>query len=114
MRFLLVDDYPAGHRLMREILAGPGHEFLEADTGAQAVAAFALHHPDWVLTDLDMPEMDGLEATGAIRDRDPAARIVIVTQHDDDNLRDAARTAGARAFLPKDHLLELPELLTAS
>jgi two-component system response regulator DegU len=114
MKYLLVDDYPAARGLLRDILTGPDTSFIEAANGCEAVAAFAAHHPDWVVMDIEMPEMDGLQATREIRDRHPNARVVIVTQNDADEMRGLAESAGASAFLSKDDLLSLPHLLTIS
>ncbi len=112
MTYLLVDDYPAVRRLMRDIINGPTSVFVEAENGAKAVEEYAAHHPDWVVMDIEMPEMDGLQATRAIRSQDPQARIVIVTQNDEEEIRLLAKSAGARAFLPKDDILSLPDLLS--
>jgi DNA-binding NarL/FixJ family response regulator len=55
--------------------------------------------------------MDGIAATRAIRRLDPAACIIIVTEHGDEAHRLAATAAGAHAFLMKENLLELPGML---
>ncbi len=114
MTYLLVDDYPPARRLMRALINGPDTTFLEAENGAQAVEAYATHHPDWVVMDIEMPEMDGLQATRAIRSQDPDARVVIVTLNDVEEMRLLAESAGARGLLAKDDILSLPELLIPS
>ncbi|BCX47119.1 response regulator [Haloferula helveola] len=111
MTYLLVDDYAAARRLVRDLLEGPDVVIHEAENGIEAVASFASHRPDWVVMDIDMPEMDGLAATREIRRREPCASVAIVTQHDSDDMRMAAADAGAKHFLTKDRLLDLPDLL---
>ncbi len=67
MTYLLVDDYPPARHLMRDLINGPASTFVEAENGVQAVEEYATHQPDWVVMDIEMPEMDGLEATAMIR-----------------------------------------------
>ena len=71
------------------------------------------HTPDWVLMDWEM-RTDGLTATRRIIKAHPQARILIVTKHDDDKLRNAAIEAGARGFVLKDDLLALGAFLQES
>ncbi len=74
----------------------------EAANGKEAVAAFRIHHPDIVLMDLVMPEMNGHEATASIRRDFPNARILVLTTfHGDADIHHALR-AGARGYLLKD------------
>ncbi len=83
----------------------------ECADGASAVALYGSVHPDVVLMDLQMPGVDGLTAARAIRESDPGARIVVVTDHGDAVSRAAAIEAGASGFVPKQDLLALPALL---
>ncbi|MGH9838430.1 MAG: response regulator [Blastocatellia bacterium] len=85
--------------------------FTECSDGVQALDAYRQHHPDWVLMDIKMKEMDGLAATRQIKAAFPQARIVIVTGYDDARLREAARSAGACAYVHKENLLELRQIL---
>lgn len=84
---------------------------LEATDGAQAVRIYAEQQPDWVMMDIQMRPVGGLEATRAIRERFPAARIVMVTHYDDPALRAEAAQAGACAYVLKDNLAALTRLL---
>src|SRR5688500_1498816 len=81
IRVLLADDHPIVRRGLRAVLASdPGIEVVaEAENGEQAVAAAARHKPDVILMDLVMPEMAGVEAIRAIRDHDPASRVLVIT-----------------------------------
>jgi CheY-like chemotaxis protein len=64
---LLAEDHPTNQRVVQLILGGQGAEVVTADDGAQAVAAFEADAFDVVLMDMQMPVMDGLTATRAIR-----------------------------------------------
>lgn len=74
----------------------------EADDGAEAVRLVGLHHPDVVLMDVRMPNMDGIEATGRITEQWPDARVVMLTTFDIDDYVYSALRAGASGFLLKD------------
>lgn len=98
--------------MIRSLVADFDRDVCECEDGADAFAAFEAHRPDWVLMDLAMRRMNGLDATRRIVDAFPDAKIVIVTNHDDDELRRKARDAGARAYVVKDNLINLPSLLS--
>ena len=83
-----------------------------AGDGGEAIALCATERPDWVLMDVRMKPIDGLRATAAIKARFPETRIAIVTQYDDAELRAEAARAGARAYVLKENLHELPAILT--
>jgi two-component system NarL family response regulator len=103
-RVLVVDD----HSLLRTGVANiinqePGLEVVaEASNGREAIDAFLIHHPDVVLMDLRMPEMEGVEAVKRIREIDPQARVVVLTTYDADEDIARALQAGAKAYILKD------------
>jgi DNA-binding NarL/FixJ family response regulator len=74
----------------------------EASNGLEAVAQAARHHPDVILMDIRMPELDGLEATRRILKADPSARVLILTTFDLDEYVYEALRAGASGFVLKD------------
>ena len=74
----------------------------EAKTGAQAMELWQASRPDVTLTDLRMPEMDGVSLVSAIHAIDPKARILILTTYDGDEDIYRALSAGAKAYLLKD------------
>ncbi|HYJ46513.1 MAG TPA: response regulator transcription factor [Pyrinomonadaceae bacterium] len=111
MKFLIVDDDERIRRMIKRIVMDDSAVFCECCDGAQARASYREHRPDWVLMDLTMPELDGLTATRQIRTDDPSARVVIVTAHDSQALREEARDAGACGYVLKESLLELSEII---
>jgi CheY-like chemotaxis protein len=109
---LIVDDNPEMRLLIRSIVGKVSADVVECDDGSEALPAYIAHRPEWVLMDVEMTGMDGIQATRAITARFPDARIIIVTQHTDAGTRGAAAAAGATGFVSKDNLIELRALLT--
>jgi DNA-binding NarL/FixJ family response regulator len=103
-RVLVVDD----HALFRTGVANiinqePDlHVVAEAGNGADAVAAYEQHRPDVTLLDLRMPVMEGVEAVRRIRERDPQAKVIVLTTYDTDEDISRALRAGAKAYVLKD------------
>ena len=98
-------------REIRLFVSDLAEEIGECSDGAAALAAYAAHRPDWVLMDIMMAEVDGLTATRQIKAAHPEARIMILTGHDDADLRAAARSAGACEYVTKENLLEVRRIL---
>jgi DNA-binding NarL/FixJ family response regulator len=103
IRVLTVDD----HALLRDGIAALIEsqadmvQVAEAGNGREALELFRIHRPDVTLMDLQMPEMSGIDAIGAIRAEFPQARIVVLTTHAGDVQVSRALKAGARAYLLK-------------
>src|SRR5215471_14419601 len=76
----------------------------EASNGREALVLFRKYQPDITLMDLQMPEMNGIDAIGAIRGEFPEARIIVLTTHPGDVQVSRALQAGARAYLLKGML----------
>lgn len=111
---LLVEDNAAMRALIRSLVEEVTPAVRECETGAGAVAAYGDIRPDWVLMDIEMAGVDGIAATRAIRELDPEARVIMVTAHGEEEYRQAAAAAGARGFVLKENLLELPALLASA
>ena len=111
MRLLIVEDSAEVRGLIKRALAGLGAEFVECADGAAAITAYAAERPDFVLMDIEMPIMDGITATRQIIAADSSARVIILTNHDQQSLREAAGAAGACGYALKENLLALRELI---
>ena len=104
IRVLIVDDHPVVRDGLRGLFAGDaGFEVVgEAENGRDAVSRTEAFHPDVVLMDLRMPELDGVEATREIVARGLKARVLIVTTYDTEADVLPAIEAGATGYLLKD------------
>ena len=114
LKILIVDDHAAMRRTVRQLFDEQDVTFLEAATGEEAAQRFATEHPDWVVMDLRMPGMGGLKATAAIRQLDPQARVVIISQFHHPETAEQARQAGAVEFVNKEDLHQLPQIIRQS
>ena len=108
---LIVDDNAEMRRLMRQVAAEPNDLVIECADGDEVMEAYAEHHPDWVVMDVEMKRVDGLTATSILTRRYPEAKVVIVTKYTDDETRRAAKESGALFFLGKDEIFLLPRFI---
>lgn len=112
MMLLIVDDNKQVRRMLRNLVEDLDTEFCECEDGKQALSIYHKIQPDWVLMDVHMKEMDGLTATRQIKTAYPKAKVIILTNYADDKTCQAAKDAGASAFVPKENLYELREIIT--
>ena len=113
IRILTVDDHPLLRKGIAALVnAEPDLKLIaEASNGKEALEAFRSHRPDITLMDLQMPEMDGLEAVEAIRREFPEARIIVLTTYSGDTQVLRALKGGARGYMLKGNVHK--ELLDA-
>jgi CheY-like chemotaxis protein len=102
---LVVDDSPIDRVLVEGLLRkDPRMKVRQASSGASALAAIGEDEPDIVVTDLQMPEMDGLQLVTATRIHFPKVPVVLITAHGSEELAVRALEQGAASYVPKSQL----------
>src|SRR5678816_3057138 len=106
IRIMTVDDHPVLRQGIAALISDQPDMTLvaEATNGREAIQQFRAHRPDVTLMDLQMPEMNGLDAMIAIRGEFAEARIIVLTTYTGDVQARRALQAGARAYLLKNSL----------
>jgi two-component system cell cycle response regulator DivK len=102
-KILVVEDQEDNRRIVRDLLAHAGYEVIEVDDGQQALRAAATHRPDVILMDIQLPLLDGYEATRRIK-ADPDLKhipIIVVTSYALSGDETKARAAGCDAYVAK-------------
>ena len=110
---LFVDDEPSilGIYEMLQPLLGDDFSVATAGDGASALRLIDAQPPSVIVSDLTMPQMNGIAATREIIAEFPEANICMVTAFDDEEIREEALAAGAAGFVVKDNLFELEAVL---
>jgi two-component system invasion response regulator UvrY len=111
MKILIVDDHPIVRAGLRRLIATkPETEILEAVDAKAALSVFRDQHPALVIVDLNLPGVGGLEVIGRLKTADSAARILVLSMHDDPIHVTRALQAGAAGYVsknaPPDEILE--------
>jgi len=119
-KILVVEDTEDNRQILRDLLGMAGYEMIEANDGAEGVNQATQHKPDLILMDIQMPVMDGYEATRRIKANPElkAIPIVAVTSYALSGDEDKAREAGcdgyiAKPFSPRQMLAKVREVLGA-
>ena len=119
-KILVVEDTEDNRQILRDLLSMAGYDIVEAYDGAEGVANAAEHKPDLILMDIQMPMMDGYEATRRIK-ADPALKSIPViadTSYALSGDEEKTRAAGcdgyiAKPFSPRQMLAKVREVLGA-
>ena len=112
-KILIVDDHEVVRDGLRNILTSLDNISIagEAGNGEDAVKMYSSLKPDLVIMDISMPGMNGIEATRVIKEKDPDARILILTMHDNQEYLNQIIRSGAKGFILKN--TDKEELLDA-
>jgi two-component system invasion response regulator UvrY len=119
IRLLLVDDHPVVRAGYQRLLQQDGDMVVvaQADRVDDACALFAQHAPDLTITDLAMPGSGGMELIRRLRERTPAARVLVFSMHDSELLVGRALALGARGYVTKrsnpDNLVQAVRAIAA-
>jgi DNA-binding NarL/FixJ family response regulator len=112
---LIVEDHDGMRVALHDWLSAnlPGCRLLEATSGEEAIALARERAPDLVLIDINLPWMNGIEATRHIKRAVPQTQVVVLTIHEDTDYQAGAQAAGAAAYVPKRNMhVELLPTLT--
>jgi DNA-binding NarL/FixJ family response regulator len=106
IRILVVDDHPVVRAGIEALMNGHADMVVvaQASNGREAIQHFRTHHPDVTLMDIQMPEMNGLDALMAIRNESPEAQVIMLTTYGGDAQVMRAIKAGAQGYLLKNAL----------
>ncbi len=100
-KILIVDDAKFALAMLSKIVSESGHEIITASNGREGLARTVKDRPDVILTDLLMPEMDGLEFIAALRDEGIEVPVVVITANIQETVRQRCVEAGVVAFINK-------------
>lgn len=100
-RVLVIDDEASMRFTLEAVLGDSGYEVETADGGAAGIAAFEARGADVVITDLAMPDVDGMQVLATMRVQDPGVPVMMLTAHGSERVAVAAMKAGAFDYLPK-------------
>jgi DNA-binding NtrC family response regulator len=101
---LVIDDEPSIADALRLILEDKGYAVVLAMNGSRGVEQTICHRIDLTITDLQLPDMSGLDVLSAIRERDPHSPVIIITAHGSEEVNAEAARRGAFAVLSKPFL----------
>jgi CheY-like chemotaxis protein len=107
MRILIVEDNSEMRKTIRRFIASSDDKVKECEDGIDALETYKTFQPDWVLMDYEMKYKDGIKATSEIINADPNAKIILISQYNDQEIIDSAIRSGALKFIPKTTVWEL-------
>lgn len=111
MKYLIVDDSKRFRIFIKDFILKESDDCIELDDGLHVVITYESYQPDWVLMDIKMKALNGLEATKNLIMKFPKAKVVLVSNHCDLLFREKAKEYGALALVGKENLFELDEIL---
>lgn len=113
-KILIVDDSSIMRKMIRQTLMDENHTIVgEAKNGKDAVAVYKALRPDIVTMDITMREMDGFEAAKEILSYDPDARIIFLSNLDEDKYSQDAQKIGAKGYVNKHNAKAVVDLINS-
>lgn len=108
IKVLVVDDHPVVRKGLVHMIAEDSQLLVvgEASNGGEALAFILSSEVDVIVSDIDMPQMDGLQLAKSVRNNKPEMGIVLLTMHEDEDLFRAALEHGIQAYLLKDEVID--------
>jgi two-component system cell cycle response regulator DivK len=102
-RILVVEDQEDNRKILRDLLTSADFEVIEAEDGETGLAAAAAHRPDLILMDVQLPGLDGYEATRRLKADATlnAIPVIAITAYELNEAEDKARAAGCDAYMAK-------------
>jgi DNA-binding NarL/FixJ family response regulator len=113
MNILVVDQNRQMRQAIKSLLADIADNIYECNDEEEAIACSFEYKPDWVLTEVKIEEGNVLESVKQLESTFSQARIMVITNYDDNYSREAARKSGASAYITKDNLIEARCILSA-
>jgi two-component system response regulator YesN len=111
LKLLIVDDNEMMRSVITKIVMGMADEVHECSNSVEALGEYGIFMPDWVLMDATMESMDGITTTELIRQFYPNAKVMLIGQDNNPNVREKAQQAGATAFIAQDKLSDIPNVI---
>jgi DNA-binding NarL/FixJ family response regulator len=111
MKVLVLAEAASLRRLIRHIVSGVTDKIWECESSESLPAQYASIKPDFVLVDIDTPDVKRMSTLTTVRNIFQDARVIAITSYDHIDLRESMHRAGADACLAKDNLLQLVRLL---
>ena len=112
MTLLIADDNERIRTMLKDNVMEYFTEIYECGNGQDAVDLYSQNKPDWIFMDIEMPVMDGITATKKIKDNNPGAKVIIVTNYDSNTLKRNAMIAGAMKYILKENADEILKIIT--
>jgi YesN/AraC family two-component response regulator len=114
LKILIAEDNDKMRQMIKKTLTDNFNtieEIYECENGEDAINIYNQYTPDWILLDIKMEPVDGLSAARSIKAKDPRAKIILVTNFDEEEYREEANKISVTAYVLKENLFELTRLL---
>lgn len=114
MKILIVDDHADMRKMIKSVLMSVGRkseDFIECESGEEAILQYGNHHPDFVLMDIHLKQMNGFMATEQIMKNDPQAKVIFISSFHSPSIVNQVNKFHTLGFVSKDNLAELEKFL---